>query len=123
MEKQTIYKIETAKDKLRLTAGISALAALILALAFLYIWIPILLPVILGIFFAGVAWMVSWMGGPLMAAWAVLFLVQLPHSNWGILRQLPFYIALSVFLASGMMFMTVAVLDWITHKKASTLWF
>ncbi len=111
MEQERYDKIDTIRGKLRLAAIIASLASVILSLVFLFIWGPVLFVVILGSFFVWTAWMVPWIGGPLMTAWAALFLYQLPHANWGFWSQFPFYVSLSLFLAAGLLFITVAVLD------------
>jgi hypothetical protein len=115
---QTRYdRLEMVRDKLHLAAVIVSLASIVLTIIFLFIWLPIMWAVILGSFFVWVAWMVPWMGGPLMTAWAALFLYQLPNANWGFWSQFPFYVSLSLFLAAGLVFIAVAVLDEILRKK------
>jgi hypothetical protein len=111
MEKYKLYRIVTTRDRISDIARVSAIVAIVMACIFLYIWIPIVSLIFIGGMIFALAWFVPWLGGILMVVFAGWGLYLIPHSNWGILRQLPFYIALSIFLVSGILNFIVNVLD------------
>jgi hypothetical protein len=117
MDKYKLYKIVNTRDRVSDIARVSAILAIVLACIFLYIWIPLVSFIFIGGIIFALAWFVPWLGGILMVLFAGWGLAMIPGSNWGIWRQLPFYIALSVFLISGIMHCIVTLLDRKTKKE------
>jgi len=121
MEDYKLYKIVNARDRVSDIARVMAILAIVLTSIFLYIWIPIVSLLFIGGIIFAVAWFVPWLGGTLMVLFAGWGLYLIPHSNWGVLRQLPFYIAESVFLISGVLHVVVTVLDRKVKKEWPSL--
>lgn len=113
METNTYYRIKKVRYWLRLIARILAFCTIILALSVVFIWIPSLWFIFLGILAVILAWSVPWLGGILMALYAGWGLANMHYIDWDFSRLLPYYIAESVFLISGLSHIAVSVLGWI----------
>jgi hypothetical protein len=113
MEKKANFNVLKVRFGLRLTARIFAVATIILALAVMFIWPPSLWFVFLGVLAIILAWSVPWLGGLLMVLYAGWALINMHYIDWDFCRLLPYYIAESIFIISGLLHIVVSVLGWI----------
>lgn len=118
MEKKTLYIIDTARDRLRLTARISAFSPIILGIIVFFFepWMAVL-GTIPGVITAGIAWFIPWLGGLLMMLLTGPGFYALLESNWDFSQKLPYYIFDIVFFISGILHVGVSILGWVLRDE------
>jgi hypothetical protein len=118
METKTLYKVETVRDRLRLTARLSAFSPIVLGIVVFFFnpWMAVL-GTIPGVITAGIAWFTPWLGGVLMMLLTGPGFYALFESNWDFSQKLPYYIFDVIFFISGLLHIMVSVLGWITRVE------
>jgi hypothetical protein len=117
MKTNNYSTLNTIREMLRRRARIAAIGCIVLALALLFLCVPSLTFIGLGVLCLAITWTVPWLGGALMIYASIWVMTMIPGAGWNGWTQLPYYIIAIVFLISGAAMIAVSVLGWITGEE------